>query len=62
MKDAPAKKDLDKRATDLLRGKVVSKIVHRGDREILIEFSDGTRFFVNSTGQGLEASITGGKE
>jgi hypothetical protein len=55
--------DLEKEAaqlTELLRGKVL-RIVrrHRSD-EILIEFEDGTRLFVNRISAGLEFSVTEG--
>ena len=57
--------DLEKEAaqlTELLHGKVL-KIVrrHRSD-EILIEFEDGTRLFVNGIAAGLEFSVTAGLE
>jgi hypothetical protein len=50
------------RATEGLAGKVVARIERHSPSEILIEFTDGTRFFVDGTEQGLELSITGGTE
>lgn len=47
------------RATELLAGKVVARIVRHREAELLIEFSDGCRLFVDSSALGLELSITG---
>jgi hypothetical protein len=45
--------------TDLLRGKVVKVIRRHRAEEVLIEFEDGARLFVNSNPPGLEFSVTG---
>ena len=45
------------RASALLRGKVLEHLHRHRNGEVLIEFSDGSRLFVNSTA-GLELSIT----
>jgi hypothetical protein len=36
------------RATVMLHGKVVTRVVRHRDREVLIEFSDGSRLFCDS--------------
>jgi hypothetical protein len=45
-----------KRATEMLAGKIVAKVYRHRPKELLIEFTDGTRLFVD--GEGLELSIT----
>ena len=50
------------RATDMLRGKVVAKVMRHGSREVGIEFTDGSKFFVDAHGDEVELSITGGSE
>jgi hypothetical protein len=47
------------RATELLRGRTVSVVRRHREKEILIEFDDGTRLIVDSQSS-LELSITGG--
>ena len=50
-----------RRATDILRGKVVRVVWRHRSKEIGLEFTDGTRLFVDVTAAGeLEVSITGG--
>ena len=46
-------------ATQLLRGLAVTVVLRHRPSEVLIEFADGTRLFVNAEGA-LELSITGG--
>ena len=46
------------RATELLQGKTVLRVI-RHDRSVMIEFGDGARFFVDRVEAGLELSITG---
>jgi hypothetical protein len=48
--------------TDLLRGKVVKIIRRHRVKEILIEFEDGWRLYVDNIPDGLEFSVTGGEE
>ena len=48
------------RATEALDGKVVARVERHRASEVLIEFTDGTRLFVDGSTQGLELSITGG--
>ena len=50
------------RATEMLAGKVVASVKRHRQSEVLIEFTDGTRFFVDQCAEGVELSITGGKE
>jgi len=38
-------KEESKRATSLLTGKVVRPVVRHRDRDLMIEFEDGSRFF-----------------
>lgn len=47
------------KATKMLQGKTVSKILRYQKAEVLIEFSDGSRLFVDKSDEGLELSITG---
>jgi hypothetical protein len=48
------------RLTDLLCGKI-TKLVQQGrSREIMIEFEDGTRLFVDCKVGDIECSVTGG--
>jgi hypothetical protein len=47
-----------KRATELLRGKVVSEVWRHREGELGIRFTDGSRLFVDHTSIGLEVSIT----
>jgi hypothetical protein len=46
------------RLSDLLRGKVVRVVRRHRSDEMLVEFDDGTRLFVNKTSGGLEFSVT----
>ena len=48
------------RATDMLLGKTVARLVRHQNTEVLVEFSDGTRLFVDYRDGGLELSITEG--
>lgn len=45
----------------MLIGKVVSAVSRHSDGEVGIEFSDGTRLFMDITAAGIEISITVGK-
>lgn len=47
-----------KKATVMLKGKVVSKVWRHRPKEIGLEFADGTRLFVDMEEEGLELSIT----
>ena len=49
-------------ATDLLKGKIVARIYRHREKEILVEFEDGTRLFVDQTPNGVEISIEGNDE
>jgi hypothetical protein len=49
--------DESERATAMLAGKVVARVVRHGAAEVLIEFADGSRLFVDST-SAVELSIT----
>jgi hypothetical protein len=49
-------------ATELLRGKEVATVWRHRSREVGVEFTDGTRLFVDWKEDGVELSITGGSE
>ena len=46
------------RATSLLRGKVVVQCWRHSPKQVGLLFSDGTRFFVDLQGSGLELSVS----
>jgi len=50
------------RATALLAGKVLRRVWRHREREVAIEFTDGSRLFVDRTASGVELSITGTNE
>ena len=50
------------RATELLKGKVVARITLHRAKEVCVEFTDGTRLFVDHHPDEVELSITGGDE
>jgi hypothetical protein len=47
-------------ATEMLQGKAVARIARHRETEVLIEFADGTRLFVDRSETGVELSITKG--
>jgi len=51
--------DESRKLTDLLRGKTVKVVIRQRSREVVIEFDDGTRLFVDNISDGLEFSVTG---
>jgi len=53
-------KQESERATEMLKGKVVEKVLRHREKEVGIEFTDGTRLFVDAHDGELELSITGG--
>jgi len=54
----------EQRLNELLSGKVVARVFRHRDREIVIEFDDGTRFFADASEikNRLELSVTVGHE
>lgn len=50
------------RATQMLKGKVVTLVTRHRNEEVCLEFSDGTRLYVDRSDAGVELSITGGVE
>lgn len=50
------------RATELLKGKVVAEVMRHRAKEVCIEFTDGTRLFVDHKPDNIELSITGEDE
>jgi hypothetical protein len=58
--DASLSKEAE-RATELLRGKEVATVWRHRKGEVVIEFEDGTRLFVDWTQDGVELSITNGR-
>lgn len=53
-------KDEARRATDMLKGRSVRQVWRHRVGEVGVEFTDGTRLFVNASGDEVELSITGG--
>jgi hypothetical protein len=51
-----------KKLTDLLQGRSVKMVWRHRAREVVIEFDDGTRLFVDAASDPLEFSVTGGCE
>ena len=49
------------RASDMLRGKVVARVIRDRPTEVMVEFTDGTRLFVDRVADALELSVTGEK-
>ena len=50
--------EIDARATELLAGKVVSSIFRNRENELVIEFEDRTRLFIDAADSPIEVSIT----
>lgn len=50
------------KATELLGGKEVANVWRQRKNELGIEFTDGTRLFVDGRPDGIELSITVGRE
>ena len=48
------------RATELLAGKVLERVLRHRPGEILVQFTDGSRLLADVKGTSLELSITGG--
>ena len=42
----------------LLAGKVVARAFRPTAEQVVLEFTDGSRFFANPCGEGIDASIT----
>jgi hypothetical protein len=51
-------KDESRKATEMLKGKVVAEVWRHRKSEVGIKFTDGTRFFIDQTPDGLDLSIT----
>jgi hypothetical protein len=63
--DKDPKKQLvkeEKRATKFLKGKVIKKIRRYRKEEVVIEFEDGTTFYIDWRENKLDLSITGNFE
>lgn len=58
--EATQLEDEAERASEMLRGKVVARVIRNRPTEVLVEFADGTRLFVDRATDALELSITGG--
>ena len=56
----PSKETLQ--ATELLKGKIVDSVKKLREKELLIEFTDGTRLFIDWKKDALELSITSSVE
>lgn len=61
MRNRSILQDEARRATELLRGKVISEIFRHRPTEVGIEFTDGTRLFVDKASDGVDLSITDGR-
>jgi hypothetical protein len=48
---------MTRRLNALTAGLTVARVLKADDRELVIEFADGTRLFVNAKGQ-LDVSVT----
>jgi hypothetical protein len=46
------------RATELLQGKVVARVIRHRETEVLVEFTDQSRLFIDRSHSGVELSIT----
>ena len=53
-------KEETERATEMLKGKIVAKVLRHRAKEVCIEFSDGIRLFIDHQPDNLELSITTG--
>ncbi|MBL0380372.1 MAG: hypothetical protein JKP90_23305 [Desulfofustis sp. PB-SRB1] len=51
-----------KHTEKLLKGKTVKTVWRHREKEVGIEFTDGTRLFVDHNEHGLELSITSGSD
>ena len=51
-------KDEAMRATELLAGKIVRSVFRHRENELIIEFEDETRLFIDSADATIEISIT----
>ena len=50
------------RATELLKGKRVVRVIRHRKEEVCVEFADGTRLYVDGRVGAVELSITGGDQ
>jgi hypothetical protein len=48
------------RAKELLKGKVVVRAARHREAEVMVEFTDRTRLYVDRCADGVELSIAGG--
>ncbi len=46
-------------ATEQCRGKTVSAILHPRDREVVVQFADGTRLYIEAKAEGMALSFSG---
>ena len=52
-------KDEERRLQSLIADKVIAQVRRHRAGELMLEFSDGSRLFVNVDGQDLDLSVTG---
>lgn len=52
-------KDEEQRLQSLIANKVIAQVRRHRACELMLEFSDGSRLFVNADGQDLDLSVTG---
>jgi len=55
-------KQESERATEMLKGKVVARVMRHRKKGVGVEFTDGTRLFVDAHQDEVELSITGGSD
>jgi hypothetical protein len=53
-------KQESERATEMLKGKVVERVLRHRKKEVVVEFTDATNLFVDAHDSEVELSITGG--
>jgi hypothetical protein len=51
--------DEEQRLQSLIADKVIAQVRRHRASELILEFSDGSRLFVNADGQDLDLSVTG---
>lgn len=54
--------DESNRVTEMLAGKVVARVMRHRASEVVVESTDGKRFFVDRSEEGVNLSNTGGSE
>ncbi len=58
VKNTLSLRDEEKRMLKLLKNKIVSKVFRHRAKEVGLEFTDGTRMFIDHLGNRLDITIT----